>query len=101
MLYTTFSLSSASSDYTAIFDKLLEFSRGQQSVQVDVEILDGNILEVLLKTFQANLTLSGPILVTRPDAITIAPDMATVTIRDNDGETVKTLHSPQAYIHPK
>ncbi len=89
MLYIIFSLSSDSFEYTAIFGQQLELTSSQLSVRVDVEILDDNVPEVLLKRFQANLVLSRPILVPRPDAITIAPDLANVIIRDNDGETVR------------
>ncbi len=91
MLYIIYSLSSDTFEYTAIFGQQLQFSSSQLSARVDVEILDDNVIEVLLKTFQANLVLSGPILVPRADAITIniAPNMATVTIREDDGETVR------------
>ncbi len=84
-----FSLSLDTFEYTAIFCQQLLFTSSQLSARVDVEILDDNIIEVLLKTFQAKLVLSGPILGIRSDAITIAPNVATVTIREEDGETVR------------
>ncbi len=85
------SLSSDAFEYTAIFGQQLEFTSSQLSRRVDVQIIDDNVLEVLLKRFQANLVLSWPILVPRPDAITIAPNLANITIRDDDGETLR-LH---------
>ncbi len=102
MLYIIFSLSSDTFQYTAIFGRQLELTSSQLSVRVYVEILDDNVLEVLLKRFQANLVLSGPIMVTRADAITIAPNVANVTIRDDDGETVRQAslyhyHAVQVY----
>ncbi len=89
MLYIIFSLSSDTFEFTAIFGQQLEFTSSQLSRRVDVQIIDDNVLEILLKRFQANLVLSGPTLVTRPDAITIAPNLADITIRDDDGETVR------------
>ncbi len=89
MLYIILSLSLDMDDYTAIFGQHLEFTSSQLSHRVDVQIIDDNVVEVLLKRFQANLVLDGPILVPRPDAITIAPDLADITIRDDDGETVR------------
>ncbi len=89
------SLSSDTFGYTAIFGEHLEFTSSQLSQRVDVHIIDDNVVEVLLKRFQAILVFSGPIVVSRPDAITIAPNLANITIRDDDGETVR-LHM-QAY----
>ncbi len=91
-MYIIFSRSSDTFEYTAILGRQLELTSSQPSVRVDLEILDDNVPEILLKRFQANLELSWPILVPRPDAITIAPNVANVTIRDDDGETVaKTM----------
>ncbi len=94
VVYHILSLSSDTFEYTAIVGQQLEFTSSQLSQKVDVDIIDDNVVEVLLKRFQANLVLSGPTLVTRPDAITIL-NLANITIRDDDGETVR-LHM-QAY----
>ncbi len=98
MLYIIFSLSSDTFEYTAIVGQQLEFTSSQLSQQVDVQIIDDNVLEVLPKRFQANLVISWPILVTRPDAITTAPDLANVTIRDDDGETVRLCIQAYEYL---
>ncbi len=89
MLYIIFSLSSDTFEYIPIFGQQLELTSSQLSRWVNVQIIDDNVLEVLLKRFQANLVLIWPIMVTRADAIAIAPDLANVTIRDDDGETVR------------
>ncbi len=80
------SLSSATSDYTAISQYTLEFSSSQLSVLVNVYITDDLVLEDLLECFQANLILDRPFLVSNPGAITTGPELANITIRDNDGK---------------
>ncbi len=98
MLYIIFSLSSDTFEYTAIFGQQLELTSSQLFVRIEVVILDDIVLEVLLKRFQAILVFSWPIMVTRADAITIAPDLANVTIRDDDGETVRLCIQAYEYL---
>ena len=75
-------------DYGAITAQTVTFTpTGPQFVQVNVAITDDSRFETLEENFQASLTLISPVNIIRPNAITIAPDLANVIITDDDGNS--------------
>ena len=75
-------------DYGAITAQTVTFTpTSPQSVQVNVAIADDSRFETLEENFQASLTLISPVNIIRPNAITIAPDLANVIIQDDDGNS--------------
>ena len=75
-------------DYGAITAQTVTFTpTSPQFVQVNVAITDDSRFETLEENFQASLSLISPVNIIRPNAITIAPDVANVIITDDDGNS--------------
>ena len=72
----------APDDYTSVTNQQLTFGPGTTSIPVDIPIVNDNIVE-LEEQFTASLSLG-----TTASNVQVDPDLATISITDDDGKTI-------------
>ena len=66
----------------------LEFATGDKRKEVSVSIVDDNMIDEGMKSFQLSLSITSDII---SKGVQLGPNAAaTVTIKDNDGELILT-----------